>query len=187
MRDLREEAKKYQDKLSKIKVFLTDCDGVMTNGNLYWSGAEVGFNRFFHSYDGYGFKLLKMIGIKVGVVLGGDSLGLKNRLDELKIVDYQFLGTTDKRDAFLSVMKEGYSAEEILFIGDELFDIPLLNKAGFSATCPDAIIEVRECVDYITEKSAGNGCVREVVDLLRYAQEKHVKIPDFDDAPDLFF
>lgn len=187
MEDLRQQALKFAPQLKKIKVFLTDCDGVLTNGHLYWSGEEVGFNRHFHSYDGYGFKLLKMLGIKVGVVSGGESSGLKMRLNELGIVDYQFLGKTDKRQAFKAILNEGYQADEILYIGDELFDIPLLLKSGFSACPRDAIIEVRECVDYITLKKAGDGCVREVVDLLRYGQDKKISIADFDNDKNLMF
>ncbi len=177
-RDLRAEARRHQEKLGKIKVFLCDVDGILTNGFIYWGGDQVGFNRFFHALDGYGMKLLREAGIKVGIVTGGDSLGVKMRADYLKL-DYAFVGNEDKRQAFLKVLQDGYKAEEILYMGDELFDIPLLRKAGFSATVENSPHEVREVVDYITERDGGQGCVREVIELLRYAQNIQVNIKDF--------
>jgi 3-deoxy-D-manno-octulosonate 8-phosphate phosphatase (KDO 8-P phosphatase) len=178
--NLREVSKKFQDKLSKIKVLLVDVDGILTNGLIYYSGSEIGFNRFFHALDGYGLKLLMNAGIKVGFVSGGDSVGLRKRGENLKI-DYSFLGNEDKRYAFLEVMKDGFKAEEIAFMGDEFFDIPLLKRAGFSATVPLASHEVQEVVDYVTSRSSGQACVREVVDLIRYSQNIVPVIPDFED------
>lgn len=177
--DLRDVAKRHEDKLKKIKVFLSDIDGVLTDGRVYYESSEVGFNRFFHALDGYGFKMLKHAGIKVGFVTGGDSLGVTMRANYLGL-DYVFVGKEDKREAFLEVMKDGFEADEILYMGDEFFDIPLLKKAGFSATVPNSSEEVKEVVDYITARNGGDGCVREVVDLVRYAQGIAPDIPDFD-------
>ena len=73
----------------------------------------------------------------------------------------------------------GFKDEEILYIGDELFDIPLLKKCGFSATVPNAPMEVIESVDYVTERNSGDGCGREVIDLIRYAQNLVPKIAEF--------
>lgn len=179
VRDVRAAAKEHEVKLKKIKVFLCDVDGILTNGFIYWGGEQVGFNRFFHALDGYGLKLLKKGGIKVGIVTGGDSQGVRMRADYLKL-DYVFVGNEDKREAFKAVMADGYDASEILYMGDELFDIPLLKKAGFSATVENSSHEVREVVDYVTERAGGEGCVREVVDLVRYAQNIDPEVPDFD-------
>jgi len=68
--------------------------------------------------------------------------------------------------------------ENVLYMGDELFDMPLLRKSGFSATVPSASIEVREICDYTTSRTSGNGCVREVIDLLRYVQNIHPTIAE---------
>ncbi|MCK5883119.1 MAG: HAD hydrolase family protein [Bacteriovoracaceae bacterium] len=179
MRDIRAAAVEHEEKLKKIKVFLCDVDGILTNGQIYWGGEEIGFNRFFHALDGYGLKLLKKGGIKVGIVTGGDSVGVKMRASNLTL-DYSFVGNEDKREAFKQVIADGYDPSEILYIGDELFDIPLLKKAGFSATVENSSHEVRECVDYITERDGGQGCVREVVDLVRYAQNIKPQVLDFD-------
>lgn len=169
--NLREEAKAYTEKLSKIKICLFDVDGILTDGKLYWSGEEVGYNRFFHTHDGYGLKILMKAGLKVGIITGGDSLGVKKRFSDLGL-HYIYSGSEDKRAALADILeKEGASAEEVLYMGDEFFDLPLLTKVGFSATVPNASIEVREAVDYITHRTSGNGCVREVIDLLRHTQD----------------
>ncbi len=170
-KDLREISKLYAEKLKKIKVCLFDVDGVLTDGKLYWAGEEVGFNRFFHTHDGYGLKILMRAGLKVGIITGGDSLGVKKRFEGLG-VDYLYMGSEDKRQSFnLILEKENVSAEECLYVGDEFFDLPILKQAGFSATVPCASLEVKEAVDYVTNKAGGEGAVREVIDMLRYVQD----------------
>lgn len=168
--DLREMAKPFQSKLEKIKVALFDVDGICTNGKVYWSGEEVGFNRFFHVRDGYGMKILKQAGLHVGIITGGDSVGVERRFQGLGL-DIIHMGNEDKREAFRKVLDQtGCSPEETLYMGDEFFDLPLLKVSGFSATVPNASMEIREAVDYVTHFGAGEGCVREVIDMLRYAQ-----------------
>lgn len=169
--DLRQVAAKYQDKLSKIKMVLFDVDGILTNGKLYWSGEEVGFNRQFHTQDGYGMKILMSAGIKVGVITGGDSIGVRKRF-ELLGIDYLKMGDEDKRHAYLEVLKHsGLSHQEVLYMGDEFFDLPILKTVGFAATVPTASIEIRESVHYISQRLPGEGCAREVIDLVRHAQK----------------
>lgn len=160
----------HGEKLKKIKIFLVDVDGVLTNGMVFYAGAEVGFNRFFHVSDGYAFKFLMAAGIKVGVISGGNSLGLRKRMEDLKPT-FLYLGNEDKREAYLDILsKSGCRDEEMLYIADDLFDIPILKRVGFSATVPHAGLEVKEVSHYITVRHAGTGCVREVADLLRYSQ-----------------
>ena len=176
---LRETAKKFEAKLKKIKVVAFDLDGILTDGHLWWAGEEVGWNRTFYIYDGYGMKLLMKSGIKVGVITGGDSVSVKKRVDLLKL-DFLYKGKEDKREAFLEIMSRyNVSADEILYMGDEHFDIPLLKKAGFSATVPNTGEEVKAVVDYVTVKESGKGCAREVIDLLRYAQGIEPQVEDF--------
>ena len=178
-RDLKVEAKKYQSKLEKIKYVLLDADGILTPGHIFWANSEIGFSRSFHVHDGYGIKLLREAGLVVGVISGGDSISLIKRVENLKI-EHSFCGSEDKRKAYLEFQKQtGATDEQTLYMGDELFDIPLLNRVGFSATNTHAAIEVRETVDYITQKGPGQGCVREVIDMLRYAQNLLPKVEEF--------
>lgn len=176
---LKETAKKFEAKLKKIKVVVFDLDGILTNGHVWWASEEVGFNRTFNIYDGYGMKVLMAAGLKVGVITGGNSVSVFKRTDQLGI-NFCYAGNEDKREAFLDIMKKyEVSAEEILYMGDELFDIPLLKKAGFSATVPNTSDEVKEIVDYVTLRKSGDGCAREVIDLVRYAQGITPQLEDF--------
>jgi 3-deoxy-D-manno-octulosonate 8-phosphate phosphatase (KDO 8-P phosphatase) len=181
-RDLILEAKKLKKKLEPIKLFLMDVDGILTNGLVYYSGQEIGFNRYFHVLDGHILKVLMKSGIKVGVISGGDSIGLRKRVELLNL-DYMHLGDEDKRYAFLETIKDaGCEEHEVLYMGDEFFDIPLMERAGFSATVPHASYEVKAAADYITFREGGMGAVREVADLLRYAKGLTIDIPDFNEA-----
>jgi 3-deoxy-D-manno-octulosonate 8-phosphate phosphatase (KDO 8-P phosphatase) len=178
--DLRKNAKKFEKQLKKIRVFLCDVDGILTNGKIAYDGEEIGFNRSFNVLDGYGLKVLRNAGIKIGVISGGSSLGLRKRFEYIKL-DFFHVGNEDKRQAYLDVKeKSGHSDEEILYIGDEFFDLPILKRVGFSVTVPNASHEVQESVDYITHRQGGQGCVREVIDMVRYAQNIVPKVPDFD-------
>jgi len=168
--ELKEIVKKFQSKLDKIKICLFDVDGILTDGKIYWASEEVGFNRSFHTHDGYGMKILMKAGIKVGVITGGDSIGVEKRLKGLGL-DYIYMGNEDKRDALNEIIsKENVSDENILYMGDEFFDLPLLKRAGFSASVPNASYEIKNEVDYITTRTSGDACVREVIDILRYAK-----------------
>lgn len=167
---LRTEAKKHEAKLKKIKVLAFDLDGILTDSKIWWASEEVGFNRTFCIYDGYGMKLLMKAGLKVGVITGGNSVSVNKRVNQLGL-DFCYLGNEDKREAFTDILKRyNVAADEVLYMGDELFDLPLLLKAGFSATVPNTTDEVKEKVDYVTERTSGEGCAREVIDLVRYAQ-----------------
>ena len=167
---LRETAKVFEQKLKKIKVVALDLDGILTDAHVWWASEEVGFNRTFNIYDGYGMKLLMKAGIKVGVITGGNSVSVSKRVDQLGL-DFCYAGNEDKRKAYMDLLvKYNVQPEEVLYMGDELFDLPLLKKSGFSATVPNTSDEVKEAVDYVTTRESGKGCAREVIDLLRYAQ-----------------
>ncbi|MAZ47121.1 MAG: phenylphosphate carboxylase subunit delta [Halobacteriovoraceae bacterium] len=167
---LKEIGEHFKEKLSKIKLCLFDVDGILTDGRVLWMGEEIGFNRQFHIRDGYGFKLLAGAGIEVGIITGGESLGVEKRFEQLG-VKYVYMGKEDKRQAYQDVLeKTGLKDEEVLYMGDEFFDMPILAKVGFAATVPNASEEVREIVDYTTVTEAGYGCAREVIDILRHAR-----------------
>jgi len=169
--DYRVTANKFKSKLAKIKVAHFDVDGVLTDGRIYWQSEEVGWGRFFHTSDGYGLKMLMNYGLKVGVISGGASLGVKKRFEELLKLDYVFLGSENKLPAFNQVLKmANVNPDEVLYMGDEFFDLPILKQVGFSATTLGASIEIQESVDYVAKTAPGHGCAREVIDLLRLAK-----------------
>lgn len=168
--NLREIAVQYEEKLKKIKIALFDVDGVLTDSKIFWGGEEVGYNRRFNTQDGYALRVLMRAGLKVGIITGGNSIGVRKRFTDLGL-NYLKMGNEDKRKGFEEILADsGVKEEEILYMGDEFFDLPILKRVGFSATPPHASCEVREEVDYITHREGGEGCVREVIDLLRHAQ-----------------
>src|SRR5690606_18652867 len=118
---------------------------------------EVGWNRRTHTADGYMMRFLMSAGFKVGVITGGNSLSVHKRFGENLGLDFLHAGKDDKRSGFEQVLKMGFKPEEVLYMGDEFIDWPLLKRAGFSATVPDASIEIRESVDYVTERLGGMG------------------------------
>jgi 3-deoxy-D-manno-octulosonate 8-phosphate phosphatase (KDO 8-P phosphatase) len=181
-RDLKEVAKKFQDKLDKIKVVAFDVDGILTDSRVWYSGEEMGWNRTTDTSDGYGLKMLKNFGFKVGIITGGDSLSVIKRFKENLKLDFVYSGNEDKRDAFKDLLSQGYKAEEIMFMGDEFFDLPLLMASGFSATVPNTSQEIKDRVDYIASVPAP-GAAREVIDILRYSRNLYPEIMDMNDEP----
>ena len=179
-RDLREIANHFKEKLQKIKVLAFDVDGVLTNGQLIFFGGEVGWNRSFHTRDGYMMKELIRQGYKVGVITGGDSRGVFERFgkDGKGLgLDFIFAGDEDKRASYKKVKELGFTDEQILYVGDEFFDLPVLKECGFSVTVPEASHEVKESVDYVTQTAGGMGAAREVMDIFRYANNIKPKVP----------
>jgi 3-deoxy-D-manno-octulosonate 8-phosphate phosphatase (KDO 8-P phosphatase) len=163
------ETPEIQNRLKKIKVLILDIDGVMTDGRVFWLDG-LGWTRHFHIKDGYGLKVLMKCGIQVAVISGGDSKDVRTRMEFLKI-NHIFLGDEDKLKALDKIIEAtGYSADQMAFMGDELFDIPVIEKVGFSATVPHAVEAVKRRAHYVTETPGGWGAVREIADAIRQAQ-----------------
>ncbi len=155
------------NQLKKVKLFLFDVDGILTDGKLLWDSNEKDFLRFFHIRDGYAIRLLLDSGYKVGIISGGKSNNVRSRFETLG-VDYLHLGHINKIGAYEECLQAaGVTDSETLYMGDELFDIPVLKRVGFSATVPGATDEVKQHVDYVTAKPGGEGAVREVIDHFR--------------------
>jgi 3-deoxy-D-manno-octulosonate 8-phosphate phosphatase (KDO 8-P phosphatase) len=156
-------------KLRRIRMLLLDVDGVMTDGGLYYSADGVEMKRF-HAHDGYGIVLARRHGLKLGIISGRSTPAVDARAAALKIEDV-IQGTEDKVTAMRSLQqKYGFADEEFAFVGDELFDIPLLQTVGFAAAPRNARPEVKKVVDYVTAVCGGDGAVREVVELILSAQ-----------------
>src|SRR3954470_10240268 len=158
-----------QDRLKKIKLLILDVDGVMTDGRIFWLEGH-GWTRNFHIKDGYGLKVLMKAGIQVAIISGGDSKDVRIRMEFLKI-PHVFLGDEEKTKALDKIQSAtGLPYEQMAFMGDDLFDIPVIEKVGFSATVPHAVDPVKARVHYVTETPGGWGAVREVADAIRKAQ-----------------
>lgn len=164
-------------KLRDIRLFIVDVDGVLTDGRIFWI-ESTGWARSFSVKDGYGLRLLLKAGIEVGVISGGDSKGVQERIQFLGI-KHAYLGNEAKLSAYEHLKKKLKLQDfEIAYIGDELFDLPVLRKVGFAATVPQAVEEVQEDVDYITKAQGGEGAVREIADFIRKYSRHSKKIEE---------
>jgi 3-deoxy-D-manno-octulosonate 8-phosphate phosphatase (KDO 8-P phosphatase) len=153
------------ERAKKIKLLLMDCDGVLTDGKLYF--GENGENlKVFHVRDGQGIVNWHKAGFISGIISGRSSKIVERRANELGI-KFIIQGSRDKLLDFQDVLeKTGLVSEEVAYIGDDIPDIELLKTVGLSGSVADANKEVIENVHYTTEKNGGNGAVREFCDLL---------------------
>ncbi len=149
----------------KINVLLTDCDGVLTDGGMYYfdNGLEA---KKFNTRDGMAIKQLREKGIKVGIITGENTNIVKNRAKKLKL-DYLFLGVDNKREVLEIICeKEKIDYQNVAYVGDDLNDLEILRKVGFSICPNDACREVKEICTYISSKDGGQGVIRDAVDNL---------------------
>jgi len=156
------------EKIKKIKVLLTDVDGVWTDGTLGYvdGGMEI---KNFHVHDGLGLKKLIEHGIEVIVVSARYSEAVQKRCRELGIqIVYQ--GMQNKKE-ILEKLTEKYSLEEIAFVGDDLLDLPIFPKVGVAFTVYNAVKEVKDSAHYITSSPGGKGALREIADLILSTQK----------------
>lgn len=161
--------KKLISKLKQIKLLLMDSDGVLTDGGIYLSGSGEEMNRF-DVKDGHGLVMLKRAGIRLGVMSGRGSEALKRRAEYLGF-DFVILDALDKQKAFNNFTHDaGISNERIAFIGDDIVDLPVLRRVGFSIAVQDSSPELISEVDYVTHAYGGNGAIREVAEIILKAQ-----------------
>jgi 3-deoxy-D-manno-octulosonate 8-phosphate phosphatase (KDO 8-P phosphatase) len=126
-----------QNRLKKIKLLILDIDGIMTDGRVFWLDGH-GWTRHFHVKDGYGLKVLMKSGIQVAVISGGDSKDVRTRMEFLKI-PYIFLGDEDKIKALEKIIAAtNLPTDQMAFMGDDLYDIPVIERVGLRATVPEA-------------------------------------------------
>lgn len=148
---------------ANVKMFLSDCDGCMTDGGMYYSehGDEL---KKFNAKDGMGFALLKKKGIITGI-LTKETVNLNRRRAEKLQLDILSIGCKDKLKEIEALCEEfNIQLENVLFIGDDINDIEAIEKVGYGCCPKDAIPEVRAIAKYITEAKGGEGVIREIVD-----------------------
>jgi len=142
-----------------------DVDGVLTDGTL-WYGARGEALKAFSAHDGHGIKLLATAGVRVALLSGRRSKAVAVRARELGIKRV-FQGVDNKLSVFEKLLKkERLKPEAAGFMGDELVDLPVLERCGLACAPREAPDAVRSRVHYVTEAPAGRGAVRELCDLL---------------------
>lgn len=164
-------------KLKPIKLLILDVDGVLTDGKIIYtdSGEEI---KGFNVQDGHGLKLLMRAGIGVALLTGRKSKAIVHRARDLGI-KLLYQKATDKASVYGKILaRTRLPDKNVAFVGDDLVDIPVLKKVGFSAAVPGAVPEVKEIVDYVTSKAGGEGAVREICELVLKAQNKWKKVTE---------
>lgn len=162
--------KSVLEKARLIKLILLDVDGVMTDGDITYGTLndddEPVEIKSFDVHDGYGIVQAIQQGIHVGIITARNSKLVQRRAEELGIKDV-YQGSFNKLRAYVDVRKKyGVEENEIAYMGDDLFDMPVLEKVGLSAAPASARPEVKRKVDFITTAPGGKGAVREFIDLI---------------------
>jgi len=158
--------------LANLRLVAFDIDGVFTDGRFYLSNDGIE-SKAFHTQDGCGIRQLLEAGLDVAVISGRESVAVEKRMSELG-VQYVIQGNADKVAAFESLVKElGINEQESAYVGDDVPDLPLLRRVGFSVAVSNAHRDVKAECDYTTNSPGGFGAVREVCDLILSARLEH--------------
>jgi 3-deoxy-D-manno-octulosonate 8-phosphate phosphatase (KDO 8-P phosphatase) len=156
-------------KIRLIRLLILDVDGVMTDGRIImdYAGREI---KNFDVKDGHGIKVLMRYGIDVVLVTGRRSTVVEHRARDLGISEVH-QGVTNKLEIADTILRNrSLNYEHIAFVGDDIVDISLLRRVGFSAAVADAAEDVKKCADYVTVRRGGRGAVREVCEVILKAK-----------------
>lgn len=158
-------------KILQVKVVITDVDGVLTDGGLYYTDDGLTLKRF-NVKDGMGVRKLRDNGIESGIISTDVSGIMKTRAERIKM-DFVYTGIWEKEEKMMEVCNErDISPENIAFIGDDINDVGVIKVSGFTACPNDAVPEIKALVDYICENRGGNAVFREFADLIINVQNK---------------
>ena len=160
---------KVISRIRLIRLLILDVDGVMTDGRIImdYAGREI---KNFDVKDGHGIKVLMRYGIDVVLVTGRRSTVVEHRARDLGISEVH-QGVTNKLEIADTILRNrSLNYEHIAFVGDDIVDISLLRRVGFSAAVADAAEDVKKCADYVTIRKGGRGAVREVCEVILKAK-----------------
>lgn len=165
-KNLRDRNLSLKDKADKIKIVLTDVDGVLTDTGIYYGPDGEAFKRF-SIRDGMGVERLRnYAGIETIIITGENSGTVKARADKLKMTEF-YLGVKNKEEVLEIIKKKhGLVKENIAYIGDDSNDYEIMKQCGFTATPADGMSFIKEIADYICETNAGHGAFREFAELI---------------------
>lgn len=164
-------SKELTERIKGIRLLIFDVDGVLTDGRIVYTdgGAEI---KAFDVRDGHGIKLVMRSGIDVALITARQSSVVDHRARDLGIgLVYQ--GMKDKLKAFDEILeKKSLKPAEAAYVGDDIIDLPVLKRVGFSCAVSDAVEEVKGAVDYVASKPGGGGAAREICELILKAQSR---------------
>lgn len=156
--------------MARVRLFLCDVDGVLTDGTVTMGGGEE-YKRF-HIQDGLGLRLLQRQGIRVGWISARPSPVTQQRADDLK-VDFLHQAQGNKVPAAEAILQQaGLRWDEACFVGDDIVDLGVLQRAGLAVAVANAIDEAKALAHYVTTAAGGHGAIREIATLILKAQGK---------------
>jgi 3-deoxy-D-manno-octulosonate 8-phosphate phosphatase (KDO 8-P phosphatase) len=151
--------------LKQIKLLAMDVDGVLTDGTITVGSDGTEF-KTFNLLDGHGIRMWRRAGLKTALISGRESAVTKQRADEMEI-DFLYQPCQQKLDCFQRLLADSrLEPKNIAYIGDDVLDIPLIKRAGFSIAVANAVDELKSCAHYITSRPGGDGAVREVIEYI---------------------
>lgn len=157
------------ERARQVRVMAFDVDGVLTDGCL-WYGEHGELMKRFNALDGHGLRLMRESGITVALITGREGPILARRAAELGIALVQ-QGIRDKSQAVVALAREqGCSISEVGYMGDDIIDLPALQRVGFAASVPNAPAYISQVAHWVSTKPGGSGAVRECCDLILAAQ-----------------
>lgn len=163
------------ERARKVRAILTDVDGILTDGKVNFfvrDDGKIDEFKSFHTQDGIAVLLCHSAGILCGIITGRRHPTTVTRAKNLGF-KYMYQGFLTKIGPLNDVLeREGLTAEQVAYIGDDITDIPLLKEVGFAATVPNALECVKKHAHYITKRVGGDGAYREIVDFILQAQGK---------------
>lgn len=148
--------------LERIKAFAFDVDGVMTDGGILCD-LEGQLYRTFDAKDGFAVRMATMNGYPVAVITGGRSGSIRERFRSCGVKeDDVYLGSRDKIADFNDFCRKySLKSEEVMYFGDDLPDIEVIIAAGIGICPSDAVEDVRNCADWVSDFPGGKGCIRD--------------------------
>lgn len=157
----------------KIKVILMDVDGTLTDGRVWLLSQPDGTAtelKSFDAHDGAGLTLAASAGLRTGVITGRESPALRRRAKEARI-EFVYERVPLKMPVFEEILElTGASDEEVAYIGDDLPDLPLMQRAGLAVAVANAMPEAKRAAHYVTRAEGGRGAVRETIELIMKSQ-----------------
>jgi YrbI family 3-deoxy-D-manno-octulosonate 8-phosphate phosphatase len=153
-----------KDQIKKIKLLILDVDGVMTDAGMFFTENGDQFKKY-NAKDGMAIMALSKIGVDVGIISSGFKLEMVKARAELLKIKHLYVGRDPKIDILNQwCEKLKISLNEVAIIGDDINDLSIMNKVGFSVCPADAVLRVKQSVDLVLQTRGGKGCVREFID-----------------------
>jgi 3-deoxy-D-manno-octulosonate 8-phosphate phosphatase (KDO 8-P phosphatase) len=161
----------FKEDLMKVKAFAFDVDGVLSSQiiPLHPSGEPM---RTANIKDGFVMQLAVKLGYKMAIITGGNTEAVRKRYINLGIEDV-YMGISDKLPVFEQWLeKRGLKADEVLYMGDDMPDYPVMKVTGVPVAPNDAVEEIKSLCKYVSDKNGGEGCVRDAMEQVLRAQGK---------------